>query len=200
MIRGFNRDTGWLATGVLGTVIFAALVLAVQEHHPMKVNPTEEAIQAGSDLSLYANDVTVGSVVSNRSIGKMASGEGNGVDHACNKASPQDDPTSQMKPTATAPTPFFAFTPAKGPNGAMAIPDSGTSALRHDSTRSIGPEARNARNRSSVPSRSIDVKRRLIQLWHQSLAKIDKSRSWTAFSNLKRGASKKAAYTSATTH
>src|SRR5580700_9657511 len=34
VIRRFNRDTVWLATGVLGTVIFAALVLAVQEHQP----------------------------------------------------------------------------------------------------------------------------------------------------------------------
>ena len=34
VIRGFNRDTAWLATGVLGAVIFAALVLAVQEHQP----------------------------------------------------------------------------------------------------------------------------------------------------------------------
>ena len=44
VIRGFNRDTARLATGVLGAIIFAALVLAVQEHHPMKVNPTEEAV------------------------------------------------------------------------------------------------------------------------------------------------------------
>ena len=32
MMRGFNRDTVWLATGVLGAVVFAALVLVVQEH------------------------------------------------------------------------------------------------------------------------------------------------------------------------
>jgi hypothetical protein len=45
-----------------------------------------------------------------------------------------------------------------------------------------------------------DVKRRLIELWHESLAKSAKSRSWTAFSNLNRGASKKAAYTAETHH
>jgi hypothetical protein len=43
-----------------------------------------------------------------------------------------------------------------------------------------------------------DVKKRLIELWHQSLAITEKSRSWTAFSNLNRGVSKKAAYTAAT--
>jgi hypothetical protein len=35
----------------------------------------------------------------------------------------------------------------------------------------------------------------LIELWHQSLARSKKSRDWTAFSNLNRGVSKKAAYT-----
>jgi hypothetical protein len=60
--------------------------------------------------------------------------------------------------------------------------------------------ARNARNRSSVASRSIDVKRRLVEIWHQSLAQSEKSRSWTGFSKLKRGVNKKAAYTAATHH
>jgi hypothetical protein len=195
IIKGFNRDTGWLATGVLGPVVFAALVLAVQEYHPTNVNPTGESVQAGSDRSLNANVVIVGSVVAKSSNDKMASGEGSGVDHAFNKASPQDDATSQIEPIAAAPTPVFAFTPELSPNDAVANPDSETSALRQDSARSIRPEARNARNRSSVASRSIGVKRRLILLWHQSLAIIEKSRSRTAFSNLNRGVSKKAAYT-----
>jgi hypothetical protein len=39
MLNRFNRDTRWLATGLLGTVVFAALVLAVQlqEHHSESV-------------------------------------------------------------------------------------------------------------------------------------------------------------------
>src|ERR1700674_1963710 len=44
VIRSFNRDTGWLASGVLGAVVFAAFVLAVlvQERHPKAADPTEE--------------------------------------------------------------------------------------------------------------------------------------------------------------
>jgi hypothetical protein len=45
-IRGFNRDTARLAAGVLGAVVFAALVLPLQEHYPTKVDRIEEAIQA----------------------------------------------------------------------------------------------------------------------------------------------------------
>lgn len=34
VIKRFNRYTTWVATGLLGTVIFAALVLAFQERQP----------------------------------------------------------------------------------------------------------------------------------------------------------------------
>jgi hypothetical protein len=189
-ISKFNRDTLWLATGVLGTVVFAALMLAFQERQP-------KATQAEGDLLLNANPATVAGVVSKSSNDKMASGEGSGVDHAFIETPPQEIPSSQTESAAS--TPVLALTP-ENRNAAQANPDSGTSALRQDSARSIGPEARNARNRSSVASRSIDVKRRLIQLWHQSLAIAKKSRSWTAFSNLNRGVNKKAAYTAETNH
>ena len=96
-IRGFDRDTARLAAGVLGAVVFAALVLAAQEYHPTKANPTEEAVQAGSGRLLNANVVTRENVVAKTSNDKMASGEGSGVDHAFNKTSPQDDPSSQIE-------------------------------------------------------------------------------------------------------
>ena len=159
-ISRFNRDTVWLATGVSGTVIFAALVLAVQEHQP-------NATQVERDLLLNANPATVAGVV------------------------------AKTEPAAS--TPVLALTP-ENRNDAQANPDAGPLADRQDSARAIGPKARNASNRSSVASRSVDVKRRLLELWHQSLAKSEKSRSWTAFSNLNRGVRKKAAYTAEADH
>ena len=56
--------------------------------------------------------------------------------------------------------------------------------------------------RQKIPKvrRYVDVKTRLIALWHQSLAKSDKSRSWTAFSNLNRRERKRAAYTAEANH
>ncbi|MBV9128831.1 MAG: hypothetical protein JO298_00405, partial [Verrucomicrobia bacterium] len=68
IIRQFNRDTGWVATGVLGCVIFAALLLAVQEHHPS----TGKADQAGNDLFLNAYPATIGSAIAKSFSGKMA--------------------------------------------------------------------------------------------------------------------------------
>ena len=193
VIRRFNRDTAWLATGVLGTVIFAALMIAVRERQL-------KATQAERDLLLNANPATVASVVakSSNANGKMTPGPGSSVDHAFTETPPQEIPSSQMEPAAS--TPVLALTPEVNRNDAQANPDAGPLADRQDSARAIGPKARNASNRSSVASRYVDVKRRLIELWHQSLAKSEKSRSWTAFSNLNRGAKKKAAYTAETNH
>jgi hypothetical protein len=197
-IRGFNRDTARLSAGVLGAVVFAALVLASQEYHPTKASPSEE--QAGSGRLLNLNFVARENVVATSSNDKMASGEGSGIDHAGNEKSLHDDNSLQIKPGGTAPAPVLAFTPAINRDDTQAKTGSGTPAQRQDCARAIEPKARNVSNRSSVVSRSIDVKRRLIQLWHQSLAITEKSRSWTAFSNLNRGVSKKAAYTAETSN
>jgi hypothetical protein len=196
MIKGFNRDTGWLATGVLGTVIFAALVLAVQEHNPWKVTPTEEAAQAGSDLLLNARAVTAGSVVGKSSNGKTAPEEGSGTDHEFGKTSPLADPSSQIESAWTATT-LVPVLPPLNRNGAQTNFDSGIAASRQDSARAIGPKARNARNRPSVASSYVGVKRRLIELWHQWLERSE-TRSWTVFSKLNSGLKKKTAYTAAT--
>ena len=192
-ISKFNRETVWLATGVLGTVVFAALVLAVQEWQP-------KATQTERGLLLNASPATVASVIAknSNSNGKMTPQQGSSIDHTFTETSLQEIPSAQTEPAAS--TPVLALAPEINRNDAQANPDPGTLARRQDSARAIGPKARNARNRSSVPSRSLDVKRRVIELWHQSLAKSEKSRNWMAFSNLNRGERKKAAYTVETNH
>jgi hypothetical protein len=199
IIRGFNRDTARLATGVLGAVLFAAVVLAVQENHLTMLNSTKEAVKAARDPLLNANAATVESVVFKSSNDKMASGEGSGVDHAFNKASPQGDPSSQIELAGTAPTPALAFAPEINRDDTQANSNSGTLAHRQDDfVRTKGPKARKEKSRASLRFGTVEVKRRLIELWHQSLAKSEKSRNWTAFSNLNSGIKKKTAYTAAT--
>jgi hypothetical protein len=159
-------------------------MLAVEERQP-------KATQAERDLLPNANSATVESVVAKSSNvnGEMTPRAGIGVDPEFTETPPQEIPSSQRESAASTPNAVLALTPEMNRN-----------ALRQDSARSIGPEARNARNRSSVASRSIDVKRRLIQLWHQSLVKSEKSPNWTAFSKLNNGLKKKAAYTAGTSN
>ena len=52
VIKGYNRDIVWLATGVLGAVVLAALMLAVEERQP-------KATQAERDLLPHANSATL---------------------------------------------------------------------------------------------------------------------------------------------
>ena len=156
-ISRFNRDTVWLATGVLGAVVFAALVLVVQEYQP-------NATQADRDLLLNANPARVSSVIAKSSNvnGEMTPRAGSGVDPEFTETPVQENPSSQREFAASTPTAVLALTPEMNRN-----------AHRLDSGRVRGPKTRNGRNRSSAASRSVDVKRRLVELWHQSLAKSE---------------------------
>ena len=181
MISRFNRDTVWLATGLLGVVIFAALVLAVQECQP-------KAPQNERDLSLNVIPAGARSVLAkgSSSTGKMTPEQGRGDDHTFTETALLEAPSSSAAPT---PDPVLAF-----------APEISHTAHRRDSAPERKLRTRNVRNRSDVGFRTVDVKRRLIELWHQSLAQNEKSQNWTAFSNLSRGARKKAAYTAETSH
>ena len=180
VIRSFNRDTAWLATGVLGAVVLAALMLAVEERQ-------SKATQAERDLLPNANFATVTSVVAkgSNSNGKVTSGPGSSIDPTFAEPPLQEIPSSEMGPAATSPISAPAFTLQKNRD-----------APRQDSTQAPAPKIRNVRNRSSLASRFIGVKRRLIELWHQSMAGGE-TRSWTAFSKLNSEIKKKTAYSAA---
>jgi hypothetical protein len=55
VISKFNRDTMLLTVGLVGTIIFAGLVLVAQDLHPKTPVVTDEATQTGGDFSLNAN-------------------------------------------------------------------------------------------------------------------------------------------------
>jgi hypothetical protein len=129
---------------------------------------------------------------------KMTSGQASIVDQASTEISPKENPSPQIEAAASTPTPVLGFTPEINHTKARLNTFSWTPVIRQGSARVIGPKIRNVRDRSPVVLRSADVKRRLIALWHKSLAQSEKSRSWTAFSNLNKGVRKKAAYTAET--
>jgi hypothetical protein len=180
VIRSFNRDTAWLATGVLGALVLAALMLAVEERQ-------SKATQAERNLLPNSNSATVESVVakSSNSNGKMTFAPGSSIDPTFTEPPRQEIPSSEVEPAATSPISAPAFTLQKNRD-----------APRQDSTQAPAPKIRSVRNRSSLASRFIGVKRRLIELWHQSMG--SETRSWTAFSKLNSGVKKKTAYTAAT--
>jgi hypothetical protein len=205
VIRRFNRDTARLAMLVMGVVVLALLVLAalVQERHPKAADPTEEARQAEGDLLLNANPATRFTVVDlsgKRSIAKTTSGQATSIHHAFTEIFPKGNPSSQMEAAASTLTPVLTFTPEIDRHDVQANAGSWTAAHRQDSGRVIGLRAPRARSRFSGRFRFVDVKMHLIALWHQSLARSEKSRNWTAFSNSNKGERRKVGYTAETYH
>jgi hypothetical protein len=175
VIKRFNRNTTWVATGLLGSVAFAALMVAFQERHATADDLTE-ARQTTGDLLLNANPVASSDVMGSneKSTGEITSGQATSVDRGL--TSEIKHPDTQANATS--------WSPAHG----------------SDSAQVIRPKIPNVRYWTSVRPRYVDVKTRLIALWHQSLKRNEKSRGWNLFSNSNKWRKKKISYTAATIH
>ena len=177
-IRRFNRDTRWLATGILGVLVCAVLVLAVlvQERKP-KADDLTVADANSSD------GFTVTGLNGKSSGDKTTSGQASSVDQASTEISPKEKSSPQMEAAGSTPTTVLGFAPEISHTKAGLGTFSWTPVVRQGSARVIGPRTRTVKIRSSFGFGTVYVKRRLIELWHESLARNAKSRSWTAFSN-----------------
>jgi hypothetical protein len=122
---------------------------------------------------------------------QIRSGQSTSVDHAFTVISPQELPSAPTEAAASASTPIVASNPEIKHPDTQPNAISWSLAHRQDSTRVIRLKKPNVRYTSSAGLTSAEVKMRLIALWHQSLVRSKESRSWTAFSNLKRGERKK---------
>jgi hypothetical protein len=150
VMQRFDRNTAWVTMGLLAPVIFAALMVALQERH-LKVNDLpEEPRQTRGDLLPNAKPTPLSDLAgSNKeTIGEVTSRQAINVDAGLTPAISH----SAVQSNATSPSP----TP------------------QPDSARVVRSKASNARHRSSVRPRVVNVKARLIDLWHQSLARIFK--------------------------
>ena len=138
-------------------MIFAALVLAVLECHPKADDLAKEARQTTGSLLLNANPATPGNVMGSdrKSLSEITSGQATSVDHGLNPEINHSD----VQANAT------SWSPAQRPDSARVI-----------------TKVPNVRLRSYLHRRYVDVKTRLIALWHQSLRR-EKSRGWALFSN-----------------
>jgi hypothetical protein len=215
VIRGFNRDTKCLATGVLGVMVFAAFLLAVlvPEHHPSAVDPTA-AVQPLGNLLLNANNSTLFKELGVRgksSAGETAVGQPKSVHQVFSEVSQKENRTTQVEADASTPTPVLALTPEISHLNAQVAANLRSPAHWQDHAQSIGLKITRARSSRPIRPKFIDVKMRLIALWHQSLAQSEKFRNWTAsgvsgvsgvsgFSNSNKGARKKVAYAAETRH
>jgi hypothetical protein len=145
VIQRFNRNTTWVAMGLVAPVIFAALMVVLQERHPKVNELTEEPRQTRDDILPNANPVALSDPApsNEKGIGEMTSRQ---ATNAC-----------------------CGLTPAVQSNGTLPSPT-----LQPDSQRVNRSKFSNVRRRSSVRPRVASVKMRLIAPWQQSLAAISK--------------------------
>jgi hypothetical protein len=175
VMRRFNRNTMVVATGLLGTAIFAALVLAVQEYLPRPAEVAEKAMQTSGKVLPNVNPVGLSEVagLSGKSTGKISSEQATSVDDG--------------------------FTPEINHAALQANLSSWSPAQRHDSARVIRPTIANVRHRPSTRLRFVDMKMWFLALWHHGLPRAEKSRGWTQW-NSNKERRKKVSYTAETTH
>jgi hypothetical protein len=155
VLRRFDRETGWLATGLLGGLILAAMAIGVQlqKHRREQVNLPVKTMEVGDHAVIFQ---------------------------------PQTDET------ATAATPDLNSDADR--RNVQASP----SILSTQKTLAAkAPKTSTAKSKSSKRLRIVDVKKRLIELWHQSLARAE-TRSWTLFKSSNGRDKKKVSYTAET--
>jgi hypothetical protein len=173
VMRRFNRTTTWVATGLLSTLVVAAGVLAFQDNHPMAANIHEEARRTSGGLGLEGSPYSPSEVV------------------GLNGKNPDQTTSGQLASSYPGVAP-------EANNGELPTKVSESlGAQRQDSPRAIRPRIHNLRHRLSLRSRAVDVKMRLIMLWHQSLAR---AHGWTLFSYPHHARSKKVSNAIETSH
>jgi len=198
VVRRFNRDTASLVVWLLAGLIFAALVFAVliPEPHSRMTGLQGRASQAESAPSLPADAAKLKVVDSNvkRSANQVPLGTLTHVDQRSAENSFKESRAQTEAAAGSTPAPVLAL-PERRPSIATANVSSWSPPQPKQSAHAIRGKAPYRRGKSSDALRDIDVKKRLIQLWHQSLARTEKekARSWAMFS--KSETKKKAAFT-----
>jgi hypothetical protein len=169
-IRKFNRNTTWVATGLLGSVIFAALMIALQDRQSKSDRLEIQANQSRVDLSPR----TVGAVMTD--VTPIEKSNAEIVSEQPMKASIGSTPVA---------------------NQSRVQPDVlSLSQVSEDRARSNDERNHQGRLQPSVRSRYVGAKARLIALWHQHLRR-QKSPGWTLSNEWRK---KKISYTAATNH
>jgi hypothetical protein len=198
VLKRFNRDTARLVVWLLGGLIFAALAFAVliPDPHQRMTGFQRPTIHAESAPSLAANAAKLVEVVdlnTKRSANQVPLGTLSHVDQGSTESSSKESHAQTKATAGSNPAPILVV-PEPSLRIATANVSSWSPPQPKQSAHAIRGKAPHQRSKSSGVLRDVDVKKRLIELWHQSLVRTEKekARSWAMFSKLDR--KKKAAF------
>ena len=172
--RRFNRNSAWLATGILSSLISAALMFAVQERHAKVTDQAKEDKETGGAALVNANPGVHSNVATLRaesSTGEIRLRQAINVTPGSAVISPLQNPFVWMEiPERPSQASLPMLTPKNDQPVAQANASRQPSVRGQDSARVIRAKIHNIRPRSSERRKVVHAKMRLLALWHQSLA------------------------------
>jgi hypothetical protein len=192
MIGRSDCEMKWLVGGLLCFAIFV-VTLADQDGHENDANHLTKQKLTGDEVLLHANPGTLSNMISlnAESAGiKMTSGQTASVDHTDTVFSARDSfPQTESSESSRTPGSAQTSETSQFDTEANASPMSSFNRQNCTADKHIGPTVRPKIHnlRHSLPGRLklIDVKTRLIALWHQSLARSQRPPSSPMLRNLK---------------
>ena len=190
VLRRFNRDTACLAAGLLSILVLAALALAFLPPQPHRVMQglAGRASQAKSTPSPTEDAATLSPIVNSNSesaVSELTSGTLVHVDQEATTETSSKESVARTDAPGPTPAPI-PLLPEPAPNIPTTNASNWSPAQRKKAARVFRAKGPYRRSKSSYALTDADVKRRLIELWHQSLARAEKPQSWSQFSKLDR--------------
>jgi hypothetical protein len=145
-IRRINRNSAWLATGILTSLISAALMFAVQERHAKATDQAASgAALVNANPGVLSKVATLHAESSNREI---TAGQATSVAHGSAVISPQQNPFAWMEtPERPTQAPVLTLAPKNDQPVAQANASQQPSVRGQDSARVIRPKIHNIRHR-----------------------------------------------------
>jgi hypothetical protein len=175
VLRRFNRDTTRVVVWLLGVVFFAAFAFAVliPEPHPAVATDTAKLLKiVDSSAKISLSQVTSGTLTQ--------------VDQVSAESSLKERPA----PVEVAEKTTAALSAPVVVTGCSPDIDR---VNQKEIRRAVSGKVPYRRGKSPGKLSDAEVKKRLIELWHQSLTRTQKPRSWAAYSQWARR--KKVAFT-----
>jgi len=178
VLRKFNRDTRSVAVGLWGILVLVAWadVVLTQKRHPPKGGLTKITSQAKSDSSPTAGTATRFTrteLSANRSSGAVTSIDSPLPDQTPAEHSPKETVGWTQIAVGSTPSPVLVLSPEISPPSAEPNRSESLLPYKPNSVRTSRRRAPYGSHWSARQLEDAEAKRRLLALWHRSLAKSD---------------------------
>ena len=179
VLRRYDRQTMLVASGLLICTILGAVVVAVQEPEKKAAYhaPAENSISDNGAVNSNPTALSdVRSMNAESANSEMGSGQTISIDRTETVISPGKNSSPQMNPAEPIQTPAPSLISEVSEPNARWV----SSVDRPDIARVNRPKICKSWYRASARLRFVDVKARLVALWHESLAQNKSDRGWAA--------------------